>query len=707
MGFYYLNFSLNLPTFIFSATALLSLVLAISMLNQRNRSGVRTFVAIMLAVFIWALFSALESSASELQAKETFARLQYLGFANLPPLWLVFVLRYTQQNAQFKLPSFVILWILPVVTILLALSNDLHGWLWVDAQNTMGPFGATLTFDYGAWYYLFAIYTNMVNLLGVIVLFWAIIRYPYVYSQQAWALFLGIALPWASEILNFRGSPQFLGFDITPISFLVSGLVVAWAVFRLHLFDMVPVAREAILDSLSGAVIVLDSKNRVADINHPALRLFNFESSEQVIGKDVADLWKAWPELVSAFVTEPVDHEEFRLGESTYIEVRTTPITDTLGRYSLRLIELTDISQRKNVEERNQLQSYALEAAANSVMITDRNGIISWVNSALTETSGYTKEELIGKNPKIFSSGVHPPAYFKNMWETLLAGRSWRGETVNRHKDGTLYTEEQTIAPILDENRQVVNFIAVKQDVSDRKALEKLRDDLIYTIVHDLRNPLTSISMSLDVIERGIKRQGSLPADQMDMLDIARSNTRRMAGLVNSILDINRLENERMPVNLVAISLHKLVGDAMKFQVTLAKAKGLLLENEIPEDLPLVAVDIGLIGRVLQNLIDNAIKFTPPGGEIRINACSDQQPGLFQVCVKDSGPGIPDEIHSRLFEKFASGSGPGHGTGLGLAYCRLAVETHGGRIWVESEQDSGTAFYFTLPAAALFKEFNT
>jgi PAS domain S-box-containing protein len=661
----------------------------------------------MVAVSIWSLFSALESSVNELQAKELFARLQYIGIANLAPLWLVFILRYTQQAAQLKPSTYLLLWILPVVTIGIALTNHLHGWLWADAQLITGRYGQGLTFVYGAWYYLFAVYTNLVNLLGVIVLFWAFIRFPHVYSQQAWAFFLGISLPWASAILNFRGPPELLGFDITPIAYLLSGMVVSWAVFRLHLFDMMPVAREAILDSLSGAVIVLDSQNRVADINHPALRLFDFESSEKVIGKEAADLWSEWPDLVSAFVTNPVEHEEHRLGDSTFFEVRTTPITDTLGRYSLRLIELSDITQRKMAEERNQLQSYALEAAANSVMITDRNGIISWVNSALTETSGYTKEELIGRNPNIFNSGVHPPAYFKNMWDTLLAGRSWRGETVNRHKDGTLYTEEQTIAPIMDENRQVVNFIAVKQDVSDRKALEKLRDDLVYTIVHDLRNPLTSISMSLDVIERGIKRHGSLPADQMDMLDIARSNTRRMAGLVNSILDINRLENERMPVNLVAISLHKLVSDAMKFQVTLAKAKGLELENNIPEDLPLVAVDIGLIGRVLQNLIDNAIKFTPPGGEIHINACDDQKPGLYQVCVKDTGPGIPDEVHARLFEKFASGPGPGHGTGLGLAYCRLAVETHGGRIWVESGPDSGTEFYFTLPGAALFKEFNS
>jgi PAS domain S-box-containing protein len=683
------------------------MVLAISMLSQRSRSGVRTFVAIMLAVSFWCLFGALESSVNELQSKVIFTQLQYLAIAILPPLWLIFVLRYTQQNSFFKLPTLLFLWIIPLVTIGLAFTNSLHGLMWENARLTPGQFGNNLAFDFGIWHYFFIGFAYLINFLGIIALFWAIIRYPYVFSQQAWALSLGIALPWIAEILNFRGSPQFLGFDITPVAFFVSGLVISWAVFRLHLFDMVPVAREAILDNLSGAVIVLDSKNRVADINQPALRLFNFDTPENAIGKDVAILWANWPKIVEAFISKPMEQQEIRLNDTTYIEVRNTPITDTLGRYSLRLIELNDISQRKRSEERNQLQSYALEAAANSVMITDREGKIFWVNSALTETSGYTKEELIGQTPSILNSGVHPPSYFKNMWDTLLAGRSWRGETVNKRKDGTLYTEEQTIAPILDEQRKVIYFIAVKQDVSDRKALEKLRDDLVYTIVHDLRNPLTSISMSLDVIERGIKKHGSLPEDQMDMLDIARSNTRRMASLVNSILDINRLENERMPVNLVAISLHKLVTDAMKFQVALAKAKGLMLQNEIPEDLPLVAVDIGLIGRVLQNLIDNAIKFTPSGGEIRVVACPDQQPGLYRVCVKDSGPGIPEDVQSRLFQKFASGSEPGHGTGLGLAYCRLAIETHGGRIWVESDMGSGTTFYFTLPGAAMFKEFSS
>jgi signal transduction histidine kinase len=175
-----------------------------------------------------------------------------------------------------------------------------------------------------------------------------------------------------------------------------------------------------------------------------------------------------------------------------------------------------------------------------------------------------------------------------------------------------------------------------------------------------------------------------------------------MVGLVNSILDVSRLESGRMPIKYVQIRLSDLVAETLQAQGPLAADKGLRLERDVPPTLPPAWADADLIGRVLQNLVGNAIKFTPPGGVIRVTAKvgqSDPLPVLL-VSVSDTGPGIPSEIRGQLFQKFVTGRQEGRGSGLGLAFCKLAVEAHGEHIAVESALGQGTTFTFSLATAS-------
>jgi signal transduction histidine kinase len=172
-----------------------------------------------------------------------------------------------------------------------------------------------------------------------------------------------------------------------------------------------------------------------------------------------------------------------------------------------------------------------------------------------------------------------------------------------------------------------------------------------------------------------------------------------MLELVNSILDVSRLESGRMPLNRAKVEMDHLIAEMLRAQSPLAVSKGLSLESDAPPTLPPAWVDAELIGRVLQNLVGNAIKFTPSGGVIRLGVKSDASSGhaMLLVSVCDNGPGIPDEIKGRLFQRFVSGRQQEHGSGLGLAFCKVAVEAHGGRIWVESAPGQGTTFTFSLP----------
>ena len=240
--------------------------------------------------------------------------------------------------------------------------------------------------------------------------------------------------------------------------------------------------------------------------------------------------------------------------------------------------------------------------------------------------------------------------------------------------------------------------LIVLYDVTAERAAERLRDDMTHTMVHDLRNPLASINAGLEMMTEG--SLGDVSPGQREVLQLAQQASHRMIELVNAILDVNRLESGRMPLEQQAFSLADLVAESLEAQTALAAEKNIRLESDIPPELPLAWADANLTARVLQNLVGNAIKFTPAEGIVRVVARREEQAQRkLLVQVSDTGPGIPPEIRPRLFQKFVSGQ-PGRGSGLGLAFCKLALEAHGERIWVESTPGLGTTFSFSLAIAA-------
>jgi NtrC-family two-component system sensor histidine kinase KinB len=258
--------------------------------------------------------------------------------------------------------------------------------------------------------------------------------------------------------------------------------------------------------------------------------------------------------------------------------------------------------------------------------------------------------------------------------------------------------------------------LLVLRDVTEERLLAQMREDLTRTMVHDLRNPANIISGSLELLER---HGENLSDHQHAIIALARQGTQKVLELVNNILDVSRLESGQMPLECEPICLDDLIAEVMRVQTPLARDKDLCLESDVPPTLPLAWADPWLTERVLQNLIDNAIKFTPNGGLVRVRAGrmdkkttrrengDGNDAGYVYVSVSDNGAGISPELQSRLFEKFITGGRQGTGSGLGLTFCKLAVEAQDGCIWVESagpppenELAPGATFTFTLPVAS-------
>jgi nitrogen-specific signal transduction histidine kinase len=249
---------------------------------------------------------------------------------------------------------------------------------------------------------------------------------------------------------------------------------------------------------------------------------------------------------------------------------------------------------------------------------------------------------------------------------------------------------------------EVLNILSGQVSVAIENALlyEKAQRRAIQleTLVHDLRSPLSAVVSAIDVIEESssINKESELASQA---IRIARRSAQRVLGMVESLLDITRFQSNTLALNFAPVSLRKLVAQTLDDFMMQANEFGILLRDEVPADLPLVNADQSKILRVLTNLIDNAVKFTPGGGQITVSAEETSQ-GMVQVRVSDSGPGIPEEFRGKIFNRFAQvpgQSGRRKGSGLGLMYCRLAVESHGGHIWVEPRPGGGSVFKFTLP----------
>ncbi len=249
--------------------------------------------------------------------------------------------------------------------------------------------------------------------------------------------------------------------------------------------------------------------------------------------------------------------------------------------------------------------------------------------------------------------------------------------------------------PVVDAEGEAMGRLVVLRDVTPIRQAERLREDLIHTMVHDLRNPLTAVRGSMQLLMR--RSEGWNRSDKQ-LLDLAYQGSARMLELVNAILDVGRLESGRMPLNPERVALDSLVADVLALQEPLAIQREVRLRHSLPVDLPPVWVDATLIARVLQNLVGNALKFTPAGGEVEVSARLLDE-GRIEVRVRDTGPGIPPDLKARLFGKFVTGNVEGQGSGLGLAFCKLALEAHGQSIRVESELGKGSTFIFTLPLA--------
>jgi PAS domain S-box-containing protein len=486
----------------------------------------------------------------------------------------------------------------------------------------------------------------------------------------------------------------------------------------------------AVLNSAISAVVVIDSHSKIVDWNSRAESMFGW-LKEEAFGKDVAEIIippryrEAHVQGMKRFLSTGEGPVLNRLVELTALRRNGTEFPVELSISPMHSRDgiafcgfITDISERKRAEQQVQLQATALETAGNGIMITDNKGSILWVNPAFSALTGYPMEDVIGQTPRILKSGRHGEKFYKDLWDTIQAGDTWRGQFANLRKDGSLYHDEHTITPVRSKNGEITHFIAIMQDITERKqsegqirklnatleqrvnertalleAANKELEAFSYSVSHDLRAPLRHINGFADMLKQ---EASSLNSTGQRYIGIISDAAKRMGTLIDDLLVFSRMgraEMRRGEVNmneLVAESLQEMASDV----------GGRNIQWDIGK-LPTVNGDRAMLKQVWVNLLSNAVKYTRHRERAEIRVFSKPTPtDGCEFVVKDNGAGFDMQYADKLFGVFQRlhHAEEFEGTGVGLANVRRIVMRHGGQTWAEGEVDVGATFHFTLPA---------
>ncbi|MEH7441430.1 PAS domain S-box protein [Bacillus sp. JJ1122] len=466
-----------------------------------------------------------------------------------------------------------------------------------------------------------------------------------------------------------------------------------------------------ITDALNASAIVAitDPKGNITYVNDKFIEISKYREAE-LLGKNHSILnsglhskeffKEMWKTIGSGQVWKGEIRNKAKDGSIYWVHTTIVPFLNSKGRPYQYVSIRSDITQRKQAEAslKETLKevsdiNFALDQSS-IVAFTDEKGIIKSVNEKFCEISKYTREELIGRDHSLLNSGLHSKEFFKNLWKTIGSGQVWKGEIRNRAKDGSFYWVDTTIVPFLNENGKPYQYLAIRNDITEKKKSEEMlhRQDklaavgqLAAGVAHEIRNPLTSMkgyAEFLQMDEQDPQRQ--------EFLEIILDEIDRVNNIVEEFMVLAKPKAvELEEKNIIPIVQN--VVSMLKFE---ARKRNVKLEFDADEDIVQIECDENRLKQVFLNFIKNGIEAMPDGGDLRVT--TEIQDENVLISIKDTGVGIPPETLKKIGEPFYTTKKNGNGLGLMVSF--KIIESHNGKVYIESEQNKGTTFKILLPA---------
>ena len=511
-----------------------------------------------------------------------------------------------------------------------------------------------------------------------------------------------------------------------------------------------------LLESVGEGVLGVNEAGIITFVNKAAVELLGYHSANELLGRDAReslhhgkpdcpkcerDRCLIYPVIASGTSRHSENESLWRKDRSSFVADFSCISVWSAARLRGAVLTFRDVSERREIQERLRLQGAALEAAANSILIADREDNILWVNESFTRVTGFSRQEAIGQKPHALLAGRHDEKLFRELAETIKSKKAWQGEMVTRRRDGALYDDEVTITPVLDEDGEITHFIGIMQDVTGRKRSEKAllksnlalkyanedlvrakdranelalkaeraneaKSEFLANMSHEIRTPMNAI-----IGVGNLLQYTELSTQQKDYLQTLDTSAELLLCIINDVLDFSKIEAGKLEISSIDFPAQEVVRDIVAVFAVRAEEKGIELRMEFDGAIPRRLVgDPQRLAQILNNLLGNALKFTRQGSIVLTVAIARRSAEGVELDfqVRDSGIGICAENQAQLFQPFTQLDGSitrtYGGTGLGLAICKQLTSLLGGGISCQSSPGAGSTFTFRLPFAVAVRQ---
>lgn len=467
-------------------------------------------------------------------------------------------------------------------------------------------------------------------------------------------------------------------------------------------------------------LIVINPDGSIKSVNQAVLDLLGYKEHE-LLGQYITILFQQKEGLFFGKTYGDFLQNGMTVhGETTYrakdgraipVLLSATIMRDENDRIQEISCAAKDMTEIKQAEGQLQLRGAALESAANPIVLTDRRGHIIWANPSFTALTGYSREEVIGQRMNILKSSLQDQAFYQDLWATILSGKVWQGEIINRRKDGTLFTDEQTITPLYYQSGEISHFISIGQDITERKIreatlkkthqaleqLEQMRSQFFADISHELRTPLTVIRGEAEVTIRGKDKP---IAEYKTALERIVQLANQVNRLVEDLLFLSRSESGTIEIVKRPIQFIEILLEAHREAQVLAEKKHITVNLHNGNSTFIVNGDRQRLRQLIMTILDNAVNYTRADGTIDVSIKSDGAHG--KVVITDNGIGISEEDLPHVFQRFYRARQKSqnlfpNGSGLGLPIAKWIAEAHEGTVSIVSVLDRGTTVTIDLP----------
>lgn len=672
----------------------------------------------MLGVTIWAFAYSFELAMTDLDSIMFWIRLEYIGISLIPALWVIFILQFTGNEQYLNGKTIALIYLLPVITLLLVWTNHWH-YLHYDRYEMVMIDGLyLLSFEPGAWYIIHTIIFYCFMVLGFILLILKYRRERSIFKKQILIVIFGASIPWITNVLYLFDFNPFEHLDLTPFAFIFTGIIISFGLLRFKLFEVLPFAREKIIEEMAEGIVILDTIYHVIDSNPAFRNTFNTTEME-LMGKPVFTIFPDDNLLKNLEKQEPVlfEYKQELIDREILFEVTIKPILVKKGEVNGYFVVFRDITDAKRAQEE---LTYAKELLEETGRLARVGG---WhLDLESDELVWTTMTKSIFEVDQDYKPDLDSAINFYYDEKSRKEVAQALENSIRKNESFSLELPIETakgnkkwviaIGNPIFKGKKCIKLHGSVQDITEKKRTEsrllrakkmaetanQAKSEFLANMSHEIRTPLNGIIGFSELLI-----QSDLKEDQKRYMDIVFQSANSLLEILNDILDLSKIEAGRMELDPVSTDIHKLAEkciDILRFQ---AENKKLSISYTIDDEVPkYLILDELRVRQVLINLLGNSIKFTNDGEiELIIKKIKrGNKRDLIRFNVRDTGIGISKSNLKRIFQAFSqednSITRKYGGTGLGLTISNRILQLMRSKLTVNSAVGEGSTFSFDL-----------